>query len=52
MKTTYCIIETPNYSGKKCAPAQTKMKTKKINATLIILSVLFFGQLIIRLIFF
>ena len=22
MKTTYCIIETPNYNGKKCAPAQ------------------------------
>lgn len=22
MKTTYCIIETPNYNGKKCSPAQ------------------------------
>ena len=22
MKTTYCIIETPNFDGKKCAPAQ------------------------------
>lgn len=22
MKTTYCIIEMPNYNGKKCAPAQ------------------------------
>ena len=28
------------------------MKTKHINTTLIIVSVLFFGQLIIRLIFF
>ena len=22
MKTTYCIIETPNYNGKKCSPSQ------------------------------
>jgi len=22
MKTTYCIIQTSNYNGKKCAPAQ------------------------------
>lgn len=22
MKTIYCIIETPNFNGKKCSPAQ------------------------------
>ena len=31
MKTTYCIIETSNYNGKKCAPAQIikEFKTRK-----------------------